>query len=312
MVIKAVYFGSPEFSLPSLAVLHGDPAVDVTTVLTNPDRPAGRGMDLRPTPVKGFAVEKEIPVYETADLTEESCADAYPLLRQADVNVIVATSHFVPRWLRELPPLGSVNLHPSLLPRWRGAAPIQHAIIAGDRVTGVTVIRIVKEMDAGPVLAQAEGPIADGDTYGSLSERLAAMGARLLVETVKGLAAGTITPVEQSGDVTYAPKLTAADRRIDWSKPAAEVERLIRGLYPKPCAFFAYEDGQVQALKADVDGDAFTGEPGRVAGFTDDGIIVECGVGHLTLVSVKPAGKGEMSAGAFARGRRIEIGSRFR
>jgi methionyl-tRNA formyltransferase len=312
MVIKAVYFGSPEFALPSLAALHGDPAVDAIAVLTNPDRPAGRGMDLRPTPVKAFAVEKGIPVYETPDLSEESCADAYPQLRQADVNVIVATSHFVPRWLRELPPLGSVNLHPSLLPRWRGAAPVQHAIIAGDRVTGVTIIRIVKEVDAGPVLAQAEEPIADDDTYGSLSERLAGIGARILVETVKGLAAGTVTPAEQSGDVTYAPKLSADDRRIDWSKPADDIERLVRGLYPRPCAFFNYEGGQVQALTADVDGDAFTGEPGRVAGFTDDGIIVECGVGHLTLVSVKPAGKGEMSAGAFARGRHIEIGNSFR
>lgn len=312
MVIKAIYFGSPEFSLPSLAALHRDPAVDVIAVLTNPDRPAGRGMDLRPTPVKEFAVDKGIPVYETADLSEESCADAYPLLRQADVNVIVATSHFVPKWLRELPPLGSVNLHPSLLPRWRGAAPVQHAIMAGDRVTGATIIRIVKEMDAGPVLAQAEEPIAPDDTFGSLSERLAATGARLLVETVKGLAAGTVTPVEQSGDVTYAPKLTADDRRIDWSKPTADVERLVRGLYPRPYAFFTYEDGQVQVLKADVDGDAFTSEPGRVAGFTDDGIIVECGVGHLTLVTVKPAGKSEMSGGAFARGRHIEIGSKFR
>jgi methionyl-tRNA formyltransferase len=312
MVIKVVYFGSPEFALPSLAALHGDPAVDVIAVLTNPDRPAGRGMDLRPTSVKEFAVDKGIPVYETADLSEESCADAYPLLRQADVNVIVATSHFVPRWLRELPPLGSVNLHPSLLPRWRGAAPVQHAIIAGDTVTGVTIIRIVKEIDAGPVLAQVEEPIASDDTYGSLSERLAAIGARLLVETVKGLAAGTVTPAEQSGDVTYAAKLTVDDRRIDWSKPAVDVERLVRGLYPRPCAFFTYEDGQVQVLKADVDGDAFTSEPGRVAGFTDDGIIVECGVGHLTLFTVKPAGKGEMSGVAFARGRRIEIGSRFR
>jgi methionyl-tRNA formyltransferase len=312
MVIRAVYFGSPEFSLPSLAALHGDPTFDVIAVLTNPDRPAGRGMDLRPTPVKKFAVEKGIPVYGTADLSEESCAEAHLLLQEADVNVIVATSHFVPKWLRELPPLGSVNLHPSLLPRWRGAAPVQHAIIAGDKVTGVTIIRIVKEMDAGPVLARAEEPITDDDTYGSLSERLAAIGARILVETVKGLAAGTVTPAEQSGDVTYAPKLTADDRRINWSKPADDVDRLVRGLYPKPRAFFNYEEGQVQVLKATVNGDAFTSEPGRIAGFTDDGIIVECGVGHLTLVTVKPAGKGEMSAGSFARGRRIENGSRFR
>ena len=194
MVIKTVFFGSPEFALPSLAALSDDPAFEVLAVLTNPDRPAGRGMDLRPTPVKAFAVEKGIRVSETTDLSEESCADAYPVLRQADVNAVVATSHFVPKWLRELPPFGSVNVHPSLLPRWRGAAPIQHAVMAGDTVTGVSIIRIVKEMDAGPVLAQAEEPITDDDTYGSLAERLSAAGAALLVETRLRPVAASLSP----------------------------------------------------------------------------------------------------------------------
>jgi methionyl-tRNA formyltransferase len=311
MAIKTVFFGSPEFALPSLAALADDPAFEVLAVLTNPNRPAGRGMDLRPTPVKAFAVEKGIPVYETTDLSEESCADAYPVLRRADVNAVVATSHFVPKWLRELPPFGSVNLHPSLLPRWRGAAPVQHALMAGDKVTGVTIIRIVKEMDAGPVLAQVEEPIAADDTYGSLAERLAKVGAALLAETIKGLEKGTVAPREQTGEVTYAPKLTADDRRIDWSRPAEELERQVRGLYPKPGAFFEFGSTRVQALKVTVGGKTFTSEPGRVAGITDAGLIVECGVGHLTLVEVKPAGKGEMGAGAFARGRRVEIGSRF-
>jgi methionyl-tRNA formyltransferase len=312
MAIKTVFFGSPEFALPSLAALADDPAFEVLAVLTNPDRPAGRGMDLRPTPVKELAVEKGIPVYETTDLAEESCADVYPILRRADVNAVVATSHFVPKWLRELPPFDSVNVHPSLLPRWRGAAPIQHALMAGDRVTGVTVIRIVKEMDAGPVLAQVEVPIAADDTYGSLSERLSKVGTALLVETIKGLEKGTVAPREQVGEVTYAPKLTAADRRINWSRPAEELERQVRGLYPKPGAFFEFGNTRVQLLKAAVDGEAFTSEPGRVAGVTDAEVIVECGVGHLTLIEVKPAGKGEMSAGDFARGRRVEIGNRFK
>ncbi|UCE27516.1 MAG: methionyl-tRNA formyltransferase [Candidatus Coatesbacteria bacterium] len=312
MAIKTVFFGSPEFALPSLAALADDPAFEVLAVLTNPDRPAGRGMDLRPTPVKAYAVERGIPVYETTDLSEESCVEVYPVLRQADVNVVVATSHFVPKWLRELPPFGSVNLHPSLLPRWRGAAPIQHAVMAGDRVTGVAIIRIVKEVDAGPVLAQTEEPIGDDDTYGSLAERLSTMGAALLVETIKGLEKGTVAPREQVGEVTYAPKLTADDRRVDWARPAEELERQVRGLYPKPGAFFEFGDTKIQVLKAVVDGDVFTSEPGRVAGITDAEVIVECGVGHLTLVTVKPAGKGEMSAGAFARGRHVEVGSRFK
>ncbi len=312
MAIKIVFFGSPEFALPSLAALAKDPAFEVLAVLTNPDRPAGRGMDLRPTPVKAFAVEKGIPVYETPDLSEESCADAYLVLRRADVNTVVATSHFVPRWLRELPPFGSVNLHPSLLPRWRGAAPVQHALMAGDRVTGVTIIRIVKEMDAGPVLAQVEEPIADDDTYGALTERLSKLGAALLVETLKGLEKGTVAAREQAGEVTYAPKLKADDRRLDWSRPADELDRQVRGLYPKPGAFFEFESTRVQVLKATVDGKAFTSEPGRVSGVTETEVIVECGVGHLTLVEVKPAGKGEMSAGAFARGRRVKIGSGFK
>ncbi len=311
MRIKTVFFGSPTFAVPSLAALYEDPAFDLLAVLTNPDRPAGRGMDFRPTPVKTFAADKGITVYETTDLSSESCAGAYRTLAQTDANVIVATSHFVPRWLRELPRLGSTNMHPSLLPRWRGAAPIQHAIMAGDKVTGVTIIRIVKEIDAGPVLAQFEEPVADYDTYGTLADRLSAAGAKLLVETVKGLAAGTITAREQTGEVTRAPKITAGDRRVMWPRTAAEIERQVRGLYPEPCAYFEFAGMRIQLRTAAAEASGTSVNPGRVIELTKDEVIVECGIGRLTVITVKPAGKKEMTAGAFARGRRITVGNTF-
>lgn len=302
--------GSPTFAVPSLTAIFQDAAFELLAVITNPGRPAGRGMAVRPTPVNAEATRLGLPVYELADLRKETCEHILHALAPADVNVVVASGHFIPRWLRELPRFGSVNLHPSLLPRWRGAAPIQRAIMAGDDVTGSTVIQVVKEMDAGPILAQAPEPIRPDDSYGSLSERLARSGAALLVETVKGLAAGTVRPREQSGEVTYAPKIGPEDRRIKWSEPAETTERRVRALYPAPCAYFEYAGARVQVLRAR----AAAGEAGRVgvAAATAEEVVVGCNPGLLALVEVKPEGKGAMSAGAFARGRRISIGTVFK
>lgn len=315
-MIRVVVIATPPFALPSLDALQRAPDATVAAVVTNPDRPRGRGLALAPSPVKEWAAAHGVPVHYTEELARDqtrgqaSLANYLPL----DAAVVIASSLFIPRWLREPDPTfarwGAINLHPSLLPALRGPAPINWALINGDRETGVSTILLTKELDAGDVLLQERIAIGEREDAGTLSARLAARGAEIVLATLRGLRAGTLTPVPQRGVPTYAPKITAETQRVKWDAPAAAVDRLIRGLYPDTPATTLFGGQLIQLLEAEP---VVRGEttPGEVVAVSARGLTVSCGRDALLVKAVKPAGRAAMSAAAFAAGRRVAPGARF-
>jgi len=315
--VRVIVVATPAFALPTLDALWAADDVDVAAVVTNPDRPAGRGLEPTATPASEWAREHGVPVYTTDKLAADPTAGLQALGEFLPVfaTVVVASGLFIPKWLREENAAyslhGAINLHPSLLPRWRGAAPIAWTIMAGDEAAGVTTISLVKELDEGPVFLQRKVPVAPGETAAALEEKLATAGAALMLETLRGVAAGTLTPTPQpQTGATYAPKITAETQLVDWAKPADELERLVRGLYAAPLARVTVRGQFVQILEAT----AVAGkgaEAGTVEAVTPAGVDVACGEATLRLVRVKPAGKNEMSGRAFALGRRLVPGDRL-
>ncbi|MCP4230231.1 MAG: methionyl-tRNA formyltransferase [bacterium] len=310
--IRVIFFGTPDFAVPTLSALAGDDGFAVEGVITNPDRPAGRGMELYPPPVKNAGKRLDIPVFQTDTLKRDRFEQLAGDALDADVGVVVACGFFIPKWLREAFPMGAVNLHPSLLPELRGAAPVNRAIIRGYENTGMTVFRLVKEMDAGPILAQEEIVIGADETAGQLLERLSESGARLMLNTIKSLAAGEISPREQDENgVTYAPKLKRGDCGIDWSMSARDVYNLYRGLSPRPGAYFECESEKVKVTEMALvrDDDTLDShDPGVIIDTFDDSLRIACGDGAVDLAVIRPPGKGDMSGTAFARGRGIGAG----
>jgi methionyl-tRNA formyltransferase len=307
LTIRVAFMGSPEFAVPTLRALHD--AFQLTGVITQPDRPQGRGRAPMPTPVKREAVQWNIPVLEPdrPDWTKLECE-----LRewQPDAVVVAAYGHFLPVGILKLPRLGCVNLHASLLPRHRGASPFSAAILAGDPVAGVTTMLMDQGMDTGDMLLQHEIPVLPEDTAGSLHDRLMEPGAALVVTTVQGLVNGTVKPVPQDhSKATYTSLLTKNDGRIDWLKDAAYLDRHVRAMSPWPGAFSLFEDSPLRVWSArPIEG---SGEPGAIVSVTQDGIAVGTGKGLLLLTEVQASGKKRMAAEAFARGRRVQPGRRF-
>jgi methionyl-tRNA formyltransferase len=269
-------------------------------------------MELRPPPVKVIGENFGIPVFQTETLKRDEIESLVGNALNADIGVVVASAFFIPKWLRETFPLGTVNLHPSFLPELRGAAPVNWAIIRGYEKTGMTVFRLVKEMDAGPILAQKEVTIGEDETAGGLLERLSVSGADMVLDTVKLLAVGDISPREQDENrVTYAPKISRSDCGIDWGVPARVIYNLYRGLTPRPGAYFACDGEEVKVTGIfPASGESAFGRfgPGEVIEVSDEGLTVACGEGAVILRLVRPPGKGNMSGLAFARGRGIETG----
>ena len=310
--MRVVVAATPAFALPTLDALAAAANVDITAVVTNPDRPRGRGLETGTPPVKEWARARHIPCFQPEKLTRDVVGQFPGLDFKCDAFVVVASAFYVPTWLRNLPALGAVNLHPSLLPALRGPAPIPYAVINGFQVTGVTTMLLADEIDAGDILLQEEVPVAANDTGGSLAEKLAVKGAWLLVATLDALGRGTLTPRPQDPDLaTYAPKITAETQVLDWMKSMVILERLIRGLNPEPLAYTTLGKDRVQILRART----ARGIPGAAFGETlavdAEGILVACGDGALVLQEVKPAGKGVMAADAFARGRHVHKGTRW-
>lgn len=308
--MRLAFFGSDPFSVPSLTALL-EAGHEVVLVVSNPDRPRGRSGAPQPTPVTAAAQAAGIAVLTPEGRPDEACAAA---LRAAGVElaVVVAYGQFLPRVVREAPARGfAINVHASLLPRWRGASPDAAAILAGDERTGVTIQRLVAKMDAGPVLCARETAIDPRETRGALRERLGLLGAALLVEeALPSIAAGTAVAVEQDpAQVTFAPLLTKQDGRLELSRPADELARRVRACAPWPGAFLELSAGgrlQVLAASSSPTGDA--GPVGRVLGVTGDTLHVACGAGALVLTEVKPDGKKAMSGAAWANGRRLRSG----
>jgi methionyl-tRNA formyltransferase len=296
--LRIVFAGSPAAAVPSLRVLLDGPH-EVVAVVTREDSPQGRKRVLTPTPVAEAAAEAGVPIVKANRLTE--VADDLIALG-ADLGVVVAYGGLIREPLLSAPRLGWINLHFSLLPRWRGAAPVQHAIMAGDTETGAAVFQLVPELDAGPVFAVARQAIGRNQTAGHLLEILAESGAGLLANVVDDLAEGRATAVAQFGELTLAPKLTLSDGLIDWSQDAVEIDARIRGVTPEPGAFTIIEGHRLKVQQAAIAHDITGIRSGRVQSRAGR-VVVGTGGGALELLRVQPAGKREMAAADWWRGR---------
>jgi methionyl-tRNA formyltransferase len=305
MSLRLAFMGSPDFALPALEALLAA-GHDVACVYSQPPRPAGRGKQERPTPVHAFARERALEVRTPTSLKNADAQAAFAELN-LDAAIVVAYGLILPKPILDAPRLGAFNLHGSLLPRWRGAAPIQRAIMAGDAKTGVQVMRMEEGLDTGPVLASAETPITPEDNAGALHDRLAALGAPLMIEALARLERGAAAETPQPGEgVTYAHKIMPAETRIDWSRPAREVDCMIRGLAPHPGAWFELEGARIKAQHARAE----TGEgvPGAVL---DDALLVACGSGAVRLLTVQKEGRAPLDAASFLRGSPVSSGTRL-
>lgn len=297
--------GTPDFALPALRALI-DAGHEIAAVYTQPPRPAGRGHKLQPSPVHRLAKEHGIPVRTPRSLRKPEAQEEFAALH-TDAGVVVAYGLILPLAILEAPRLGCFNLHASLLPRWRGAAPIQRAIMAGDRETGITVMQMDEGLDTGGMLLRESLPIGPDTTAGSLHDELAAIGGPLIVRTLAEVAAGRLTAEAQPDiGVTYADKIDKAEARIDWTRPAAELDCHIRGLSPFPGAWFEHEGARVKALLSQPVQRA--GEPGLVL---DERLVVACGDGAIRLRRLQRAGKAAMDVDDFQRGRPIVAGTRL-
>ncbi|HWD30675.1 MAG TPA: methionyl-tRNA formyltransferase [Pseudomonas sp.] len=287
--MRIVFAGTPEFAAEHLKALIDSP-YEVVAVYTQPDRPAGRGQKLMPSAVKQLAVDNGIQVLQPPTLRNAE-AQAELAALKPDLMVVVAYGLILPQAVLDIPRLGCINSHASLLPRWRGAAPIQRAVEAGDSESGVTVMRMEAGLDTGPMLLKVSTPISATDTGGSLHDRLAEMGPPAVLEAVAGLAAGTLQgEVQDDSLATYAHKLNKDEARLDWSRPAVELERLIRAFNPWPICHSTLNGEAVKVLAASLS--TGNGTPGEILGASKDGLIVACGEQALCLTRLQlPGGK---------------------
>lgn len=306
-VANAVFMGTPEFAVPSLQALIETQTV--VGVVTQPDRPAGRGQRVVASPVKRIVLDAGLPVIQPHTLRDPE-AMAQLTAWAPDVIVVCAFGQILKPAVLDLPPHSCLNVHASLLPRHRGAAPIPAAILAGDSETGVTIMRMDAGLDTGPLLAWRSEPIRPDDTTPSLGERLARLGAALLAEILPGYLAGKLTAEPQDhARATYAPQIKKADGRLDFTRPVVELERRVRAFNPWPGAFALWQEQPLRILRAAVTA-SVEGEPGSVTN-TERGPAIACGSGGLLLLEVQPAGKKPLLATDFVRGARGFIGARL-
>jgi len=303
-----VFMGTPEFAVPSLKALI-EAGHDIKAVVTQPDRPKGRGHILSPPPVKELALKKGIKVLQPTKLKDEGFVSE---LREHNPEflIVVAYGRILPDEVLNIPTRAPINLHASLLPKYRGSAPIAWAIINGEKTTGVTTMIITKELDTGDVLLSEEVPIRDDDTTETLSKRLSIIGAPLLVKTISGMLDGSVLPKPQVGEPSYAPQIKKQDGKIHWDMPSRALFNFIRGMQPWPGAFTEIEKETITILRAEpIEG---IGSPGRIEKIEKDSIVVGTGDGLIRILTLKPAHRRAMTAGEFIRGRKIKEGMSFR
>jgi methionyl-tRNA formyltransferase len=309
-VLRIAFAGTPHFALPALRALLQSPH-RVVGVLTQPDRPAGRGRELRASPVKLLAAEHGLPLAQPSTLKTEEGRAALASW-QPDLLVVVAYGLLLPKAVLQIPRLGCLNIHGSLLPRWRGAAPIHRALLAGDTETGVTIMQLDEGLDTGPTLLERRRAIGPHETAGDLHDALAELGAAALVEAIEGLASGALRPQAQPAEgVTYAAKLEKSEARLDWNLSAVELDRRVRAFNPWPVAETGFDGETLRIWRATVADPAPAGSlPGTLLGVDAAGLRVACGHGVLAIAELQRAGKKPVSARDFANAVRLD-GQRF-
>jgi methionyl-tRNA formyltransferase len=309
--LRIVFFGTPEFALPSLDALLVSPSHTVVGVVTQPDRPRGRGQKLSDAPVKARAVAAGLPVLQPERLKDPAFLERLAAWR-ADLGVVAAYGKILTDVVLATPRLGMINVHASLLPRYRGAAPVHRAIIAGETATGVTIMRVVKALDAGPMLANDHRAVGPNETSDEVERDLAQLGSRLLVAVVDQLAQGDGQETPQDdASATYAHRLTKDDGAIDWSWPAVRVHNLIRGLHPWPHAFSFLGGNRFILRRSSVEESGETGQPGTILEANGDRLLIATGEGYLRVVEIQAEGKRPMTAREFLAGHRLTAGDRF-
>ena len=310
--MRLVFMGTPDFSVPALeALIRGGHTVEA--VVTQPDKPKGRGGAVQMTPVKEAALAHNIPVWQPAKIRKDP--EFLEKLKALDpeVIVVIAFGQILPREVLELPKYGCINIHASLLPMYRGAAPIQQVILDGQKETGVTTMYMEEGLDTGDMLLKTVVPIAADETGGSLHDKLAEAGGDLILETLRGLEAGTLTRIPQEGETCYAGMITKTLGKIDWTKDAASIERLIRGMSPWPSAYTSLGTKTVKLWKAQVlpQGPEEKAEPGTVVSVSKESFSVQTGDGLLLILELQLEGKKRMETAAFLRGCPLKKGDRL-
>jgi methionyl-tRNA formyltransferase len=305
--MRIVFFGTPKFAIPSLKDLLQS-GEELAAVVTQTDKKAGRGRILLPSPVKELAMSRGLKIIQPSNIKDTAFLNALSVIKP-DMVVVVAYGKILPQQILKLPPLGCINVHASLLPKYRGAAPIQRAIINGEEQTGITTMLMDEGLDTGSILLQEKTDITDEDNADTLSKKLSEMGALLLMKTIRGLKNGSVRPAPQEGIPSYAPALRKEDGKIDWSKSAKEIFNLIRGLYSWPCAYCYLNKERIKIIRAKaLDGSGF---PGRVERANKGEFVIGTGKGLISIIELQPEGKTIMSAVSFLQGRRLEEGIFF-
>jgi len=312
--MKIIFMGTPEFAVPSLLKLI-EAGHTIDAVLTQPDRPSGRKQVITPPPVKQTAQQHEITVFQPEKI--KTAAELFePLFKAADAGIVAAYGRILPPWMLDAPRLGCINVHSSLLPKFRGAAPINWAIASGERLTGVTIMQMDAGLDTGAILLQQTIDIGDQETAEELTPRLAELGAGLLIETLELLERGDLTPTPQNNDqATLAPMLKREDGEINWEMTAEEIFNRLRGFTPFPGCYTFFNSQRLEIVKANVHtGDQDPPEiiPGRICQITKESLVVACGRQTLLCITeVQPAGKRSMPVRDFLNGARLALGDRF-
>ena len=314
--MKVIFAGTPEFAAIALAALHAA-GFEIPLVLTQPDRPAGRGMQLQPSPVKHYALAHDMPVAQPVSLRlngkyPEDAAAAQALLKNTEHQVMVVAAYglILPASVLQIPPLGCINIHASLLPRWRGAAPIHRAIEAGDRETGITIMQMDEGLDTGPMLLKQSEPILDDDTTGTLHDRLAVLGGQMIVDALNQLSAGRHHAIPQPDEgVSYAAKISKEEAALDFRLPAEQLLRRIRAFNPFPGALAHINGAPLKLWRARLE--AATGQPGAILAADAQGIVVTCGQGALRLLELQKPGGKRLEVAQFLQGFPLKAGQAF-
>ncbi len=305
--MRIVFFGTPLFAVPSLNALI-QTGEEIVEVVTQPDKKKGRGHILSQSPVKELAISKGLHILQPASMKDTAFLDKLSSINP-ELIVVVAYGRILPENILKLPKYGCINVHASLLPKYRGAAPIPWAIINGEKITGVTTMLMDQGLDTGDILLQEELGISNEDTTETLNRKLSELGASLLLKTMEGIKDGSIKPKPQAGEATYAPVIRKEDGRASWSKTAIELFNFVRGMHPWPGAYCYLDKERVKLIKVTaIEG---SGEPGRIEKIQKDEFFVGTGNGLLSVIELQPEGKKIMSAKAFLQGRNIREGTYF-